>query len=100
MTQIFIKMSVNDASVKKHRNQQTVLSILYSKCFYKMQYYLLLNIPKIRIIFGGFLNFGYVHSLDFILLYFFVHFCAVNSTTIFSDLIVLDSELITVTFSH
>jgi len=35
MTQIFIKMSVNDASVKKHRNQQTVLSIFYSKRSYK-----------------------------------------------------------------
>jgi len=40
MTQIFIKMSVNDATVKKNRNYQAVLSILYSKCSYKMEYYL------------------------------------------------------------
>ena len=66
MSQIFIKISVNDASVKKHKNQQTVLSIFYSKRSYKMEYYLLLNFPKICIIFGGFLNFGCVHSLYFV----------------------------------
>ena len=75
---------------KKHRNQQIVLSIIDSKRSYKMEYYLLINFPNIGIILGGFLNFGCVHSLYFILLYFFVHFCAVNSTKIFSDLI--DSE--------
>lgn len=57
MPQIFIKMSVNDASVKKHRNQQTVLSIFHSKRSYKMEYYLLPNVPKIGMIFGGILNF-------------------------------------------
>ena len=50
--------------------------------------------------FGGFLNLGCVHSLYFILLYSFVHFCAVNSTKIFSDLIDLDRVLIIVTFSY
>ena len=56
-TQIFIKMSVNEASVKKHRNQQTVLSIFYSKYSYKMEYYLLLNFPKIGIFFWRILKF-------------------------------------------
>jgi hypothetical protein len=101
MTQVFIKMSVNDVSVKKHRNQQNVLSIFYSKCSYEMEYYLLQKcFLKTGILFGGYLNFGCVHSIYFILLRFFVQFCAVNSTKIFSDSIGLDRILITVTFSY
>jgi fatty-acid desaturase len=101
MTQIFIRMSVNDASVKKHRNQQTVLSIFYSKCSYKMEYYLLQKFfLKIGIIFGGYLNFGCLHSIYFILSRIFVQFCAVNSTKIFSDSIGLDRIFITVTFPY
>jgi hypothetical protein len=100
MTQIFIKMSVNDAPVKKQRNQQIVLSEFYFRCYYKMGYYLILDFLKIKMIFGGYFNFSFLYSYYVILLYFMVYFCAVNSITIFRDVLDLDILLITVTFSY